>query len=762
MHQCSPLDLFAGVLVAGLRQVGGVMVGTVVSVVVQSRRDRGMSGMRLRLIRYGVIGGLGLAAVLVMSSGWWAGRQAAVARRVGDWPGYGGGPDNTHYSSLKQIDRQNVGNLKVAWTYDTGDVFEGSEMQCNPVIAEGLLFGTSPKMRVFALDPVTGKERWSFDPGGGERSAGRPRNRGVTWWAGEGDGRVYFAWRNWLYSLEAKTGRPSKGFGENGRVDLREGLGREARDLSVGLTTPGVVYRDLLIIGSIVSESLPAAPGHIRAYDLRTGKQRWIFHTIPQPGEYGYETWPKDAWKYIGGVNDWAGLTLDEKRGLIFAPTGSATYDFYGANRLGDNLFANTLLCLDAATGKRKWHFQAVRHDLWDRDLPAAPTLVTIRKDGRQIDAVAQITKSGHVFVFERETGKSVFPIEYQRVSTSGVEGEQPADTQPLPTLPPPVSRQIMTEEMLTRRTPEAYVWAREKFLKLRSVGQFDPPGLQGSIVLPGFDGGPGWGGGAFDRQSGMFYLNSNEIPCILKLVERPKAPAAPSGRSVYDRSCASCHGRDQLGSPPEFPAVVNLSRKYDDEELAALIARGSGRMPGFSGLGRGAIRAVTRYLLTGEDVAYKGEKPEAPSPTDLKYTMDGYPRFLDQDGYPAITPPWGTLSAIDLNSGRIAWQIPLGEHPELVAKGIRDTGSWNYGGPIITAGGLVFIGATNYDKKFRAFDKDNGRLLWESILPASGNATPSTYEAGGRQYVVIAAGGGKRGGESGGKYVAFALPVKR
>lgn len=722
-------------------------------------------------IRIAKLAGLVLLLLMSISASRLVTNEADSSPR-GEWRGYGGGPESTHYSSLTQIDRDNVGQLEVAWTYDTGDVFEGSEMQCNPLMVDGLLFGTSPKMRVFALDPGTGEERWSFNPlewpagsaGGRARSVGRPRNRGVTYWAGDrpGEGRIYFAWRNWLYALEARTGKPVKGFGGGGRIDLREGLGRESRDLSVGLTTPGVVYRDLLIIGSIVSESLPAAPGHIRAFDLRTGAQRWVFHTIPQPGEYGYDSWPKDAWKYIGGANDWAGLTLDEKRGLIFAPTGSATYDFYGANRHGDNLFANTLLCLDAATGQRKWHFQVVRHDLWDRDLPAAPTLVTIRREGRSIDAVAQITKSGHVFVFERETGRPVFPIEYRKVSTIGVEGERPAETQPLPVLPPPVSRQIMTEEMLTRRTPEAYEWVRERFLKLRSVGQFDPPGLQGSIVLPGFDGGPGWGGAAFDRESGMLYLNSNEVPCILKLVERPKAPAAPSGRSVYDRSCASCHGRDQQGSPPEFPALTSLSRKYDDEELAGLIANGSGRMPGFSGLGRAAIRSVTRYLLTGEDTLFKSDSPTDASPIELKYMMDGYPRFLDQDGYPAITPPWGTLNAVDLNNGRIAWQIPLGEHPELVAKGIRNTGSWNYGGPIITAGGLIFIGATNYDRKFRAFDKTNGRLLWEGMLPASGNATPSTYLSGGRQYVVIASGGGKRGGESGGKYVAFALPDRK
>ncbi|HMX30230.1 MAG TPA: c-type cytochrome, partial [Blastocatellia bacterium] len=569
----------------------------------------------------------------------------------------------------------------------------------------------------------------------------------------------------WLYALDAKTGQPVKSFGNVGRVDLREGLGRpDAERLTVGITTPGVIYKDLLIVGSIVSESLPAAPGHIRAYDLRTGKLRWIFHTIPHPGEYGYDTWPKDAWHYSGGTNAWAGLALDEKRGLLFAPTGSATYDFYGANRHGDNLFSNTLLCLNAATGERKWHFQTIRHDMWDRDLPMAPALVTIRqeerKDGRTIDAVAQTTKSGHIFVFERETGKPVFPIEYHKVSTAGLDGEQPADTQPLPVLPPPIGRQMMTEAMVTNRTPEAHRDALERFRKLRSVGQFDPPGLQGSIVLPGFDGGPGWGGGAFDAASGLFIINSNEVPCILKMVERPKSKAQESARSLFARDCASCHGKDWQGSPPQFPALIGLESKYKAEDLHAILRNGIGRMPGFAALGDEGIKAVTRLLLTGEDT--KISAGQGGSAIDLKYTIEGYTRFFDKDGYPAITPPWGTLNAVDLNQGKIVWQVPLGEHPELAAKGIKDTGSWNYGGPILTAGGLVFIGATNYDKKFRAFDVKNGKLLWESVMPASGNATPATYEINGRQFVVIAAGGGKRGGEPGGKYIAFALPQRR
>ena len=686
--------------------------------------------------------------------------HAGAGNPIVEWPVYGGNAENTHFSPLRQVNRNNVKQLQVAWTYDTKDSFDGSELQCNPIIVGDTLYATSPKLRIFALDAVTGKEKWSFDPNAGNRPQGAQRNRGVTYWAGDGQPRIYFAFRNWLYALDAKTGQPVNGFGQAGKMDLREGLDRpDAERLTVGITTPGVVYKDLLIVGSIVSESLPAAPGHIRAYDLRTGKMRWVFHTIPHPGEYGYDTWPKDAWHYSGGTNAWAGLALDEKRGLVFAPTGSATYDFYGANRHGDNLFSNSLLCLDAATGERKWHFQTIRHDLWDRDLPMAPALVTIRKDSRTIDVVVQATKSGHIFVFERETGNPVFPIEYRKVSTAGLDGEQPADTQPLPLSPPPIGRQMMTEAMVTNRTPEVHQEALARFRKLRSVGQFDPPGLQGSIVLPGFDGGPGWGGGAFDAATGLFIINSNEVPCILKMVERPKSKAQETARSLFARDCASCHGKDWQGAPPQFPALVGLESKYSATDLHAIIRNGIGRMPGFAALGDEGIKAMARLLLTGEDA--KISVGQGGSAIDLKYTIEGYTRFFDKDGYPAITPPWGTLNAVDLNKGKIAWQIPLGEHPELAAKGLKDTGSWNYGGPIITAGGLVFIGATNYDKKFRAFDVKTGKLLWESLLPASGNATPATYEIGGRQFVVIAAGGGKRGGESGGKYVAFALPQK-
>ena len=677
-----------------------------------------------------------------------------------EWKVFGGTAENTHYSPLRQINRDNVASLKVAWSYDTGDAFPGSELQCNPIITGGVLYATTPKMRVIALDAATGGVRWSFDPNEEKRTPGKMRNRGLTYWTDGRDRRILVVFRHWLYALDAATGRPVAAFGQAGRVDLREGLGRPAQEMTVSATTPGVLYRDLLILGSIVSEALPAAPGHIRAFDVRTGQRRWTFRTIPHPGEYGYKTWPKDAWQYIGGANNWCGMVVDEKRGLVFAPTGSAAFDFYGANRHGDNLFANSLLCLNAETGKRVWHFQAVKHDVWDRDFPSAPALVTIGRNGRVIEAVAQITKSGHVFVFERTTGKPVFPVEYRRVPTAGADGERLAPTQPLPVMPPPFARQFLTEEMLTKRTPEAHAAVLERFRKLRGShrwGQFEPPSREGTIIFPGFDGGGEWGGAAFDPETGLFYVNSNEMAWILRLVEKPRRQTRTSGKTLYDANCASCHRRDLTGTPPEFPALTKIGDRFDSARLSGVIRRGIGRMPGFASLGEEAIAAITRYLLSGEDATVS--VPAPPSPIDLKYGIDGYNKFLDPDGYPAVAPPWGTLTAIDLNRGAIHWQIPFGEYPELVAQGQRDTGSENYGGAVVTAGGLLFIGATNYDKKFRAFDKATGKVLWETVLPAAGNATPATYEVNGRQYLVIAAGGGKSNAPTGGTYVAFALP---
>jgi quinoprotein glucose dehydrogenase len=677
----------------------------------------------------------------------------AVASSAQDWPAYHGSYANTKYSRLRQIDTTNVQRLHLAWRYDTGDSGKDREMQCNPLIIRGVLYGTTPKLRVFALDAATGKQLWRFDPHDGKEPTSRFRNRGLNYWESGNDRRLYFAAGPWLYALDAATGQPVASFGANGRVDLRNDLGRDASNDTITVTTPGVVFKDLLILGSMVSEGLPAAPGHIRAFDARTGKLRWIFHTIPQPGERGYETWPKDGYQYLGAANSWGGLTLDEKRGIVFAPTGSTSFDFYGANRHGDNLYANCLLALRADTGKRVWHFQFVRHDVWDRDLPTAPTLVTVKRNGRAIDAVAQITKSGHVWVFDRETGKSLFPYQEIDVPPSDVDGELLAKKQVLPLKPAPFARQEFTEDMVTQRTPEAHRDVLARLRQVRSGPQFTPPSFQGSVIFPGLDGGGEWGGASWDPETGLFYVNSNEMTWILQLV--PTGRSGPqSGRTLYASNCANCHRDDLKGSPPEFPSLIEIGARRGEAQVREVIARGAGRMPGFAHLDEPFVEAILAYVLRGEDTEVAAA-PAVPSRIDLKYRLAGYARFTDPDGYPPMNPPWGTLNAIDLNTGEYAWKIPFGEIPGLAP----NTGSENYGGSVVTAGGLLFIGATNNDRKFRAFDKRTGKVLWEYTMDAAGNATPAAYEVNGKQYLVIGAGGGKWGNPSGGSYYAFTLP---
>jgi quinoprotein glucose dehydrogenase len=663
-----------------------------------------------------------------------------------DWP-VNGGPNNIRYSELNQINRDNVTRLQVAWSYDAHDSFKDSEMQSNPIVVDGILYATTPKLRVIALDAQTGKEIWSFDPNVGGQAQRRYRHRGVTVYRD----RVFFTHRNYLWALDRKTGKPIQKFGDDGRIDLRKGLDRPAESLSVSASSPGVIFEDMIIMGSTVPETLPGSPGDIRAFDVNTGAMRWTFHTIPHPGEFGYDTWPPNAYKISGGANAWAGLSVDAKLGMIFAATGSASFDFYGANRIGDNLFADCVIALDARTGRRVWHFQGIKHDVWDLDFPAAPSLVTVTRNGRSVDAVAQIAKTGYVFVLDRKTGEPLFPIAYRKTLPSLLDGEKLSETQPYPLKPPPFTRQNFTEDIVTRRTPEAHAAVLEMFRRLDSKGIFTPPSLRGTILFPGTDGGGEWGGAAFDPATGLLYVNSNEQPWIIRM-------ATHDTRSLYKNNCASCHGDDRKGAPPTFPSLVDIGNRQSRDQLASIIREGTGRMPGFSHLGRG-VNDIVEFLMTGRDTTAVDPNVASKDPNWLKYRNEGYILFRDPDGYPPITPPWGTLNAIDLNKGEIRWHIPFGEYPELVAKGIKDTGSDNYGGPVVTASGLLFIGATNFDKKFRAFDKLTGKLLWETELPAAGNATPSVYEIKGREYVVIVCGGGKNGAPSGSSIVAFSLP---
>ena len=685
-----------------------------------------------------------LSSALFLSSLAAASSLAAQASSA-DWPVYGGSDDHTHYTRLSQISPANVRQLQIAWTFDTGDEFAGSEMQANPVVIDGIMYATTPKLQVFALDAATGRQLWRFDPNAGRPPTSRFRHRGVVV---TGD-RVIFNYRNRLYALDRRTGVPIRSFGDSGWIDLRAGLGRPVEGLSVSASTPGVVFEDLFIIGSSVPEALPSAPGDIRAYDVRTGALRWSFHTIPHPGEFGYETWPADAWQIAGGANAWSGVTLDAARGMVFAATGSASFDFYGANRLGDNLFANTVLALDARTGRRRWHFQGVHHDLWDRDFPAAPVLVTVTRDGRPVDAVAQITKTGHVYLFERTRGTPLFPIEERAMPSATLPGERSSPTQPFPVLPPPFARQSLTEADLTQRTPEAHAAALRTFREFSTPHPFSTPDLKGTIIFPGVDGGGEWGGPAFDPATGLLYVNSNEMAWLLKLVPR-------SDRSLFAANCASCHGDDRRGTAAG-PSLIDVIARRSRDEILKVIREGTGRMPAFgAAIDGGAIDDIVNYLVTGRDasVGTVGTSPYA-----LPYRTAFFDIFVDHEGYPGVRPPWGTLNAIDLNAGSIRWSVPFGEYPKLTAQGTTGTGTDNYGGAIVTENGLLIIAATTYDNRIRAFDKRSGALLWEAQLPAAGNATPSTYMVNGRQYIVIACGGGKNGAPSGGTYVAFALP---
>jgi len=717
--------------------------------------------MRFAAISAALIFAAGVGAIAGPMDGKHSHAASEPAKKnTADWPVYGGTAENNHFSSLQQINRSNVLQLAVAWTFDTG---ESGGLQTSPIVVDGVLYGLTPSQKVFALNAATGQLLWKFDSG----LKGTQPDRGLAYWSDGKERKILVGVMNFVYALDAATGTPIPSFGKDGRIDLRDDLGRDPAAQSIYMTSPAVIYKDLMIVGGREAETLPASPGDVRAYDVRTGKLRWSFHTIPHPGEFGYDTWPKEAWKTSGAANNWAGMTVDIARGIVFVPTGSAAFDFYGADRVGDDLFANCLIALNAGTGERLWHFQGVKHDLWDRDFPAPPVLLTVERDGKKIDAVAQTTKQGFVFLFDRTNGKPLFPIECRNYPPSDVPGEVAAQQQCLPAKPAPFARQLLTENLLSDRTPEVHQWALEKFRSFRSEGQFVPFSVGGNkdtVIFPGFDGGAEWGGAAADPETGILYVNANDVAWTGALAENT---SENTPKALYLNQCAVCHGEKMSGSPPAIPSLVGVAGRMSSADVAATIKNGKGRMPGFANLENDSDQwyGLLSYVMSGGKSDAKSEKPEKematsePAPPAMKYHFTGYHKFLDPESYPAVAPPWGTLNAINLNTGEYVWKIPLGEYPELAAKGQKTTGTENYGGPVVTAGGLVFIGATNFDKKFRAFDKATGALLWESTLPFSGNATPATYEVDGRQFVVIGAGGGKDPkSKSGGVYVAFAL----
>ncbi len=687
------------------------------------------------------------------------------------WRVTGGSKENIRYSTLTQIDTSNVKDLTVAWVYNTGDAdtINHSQIQCNPIVVDGVMYATSPKLKLVAVDALTGQRKWVFDPTNGVDEGNQfvrfimNNNRGVTYWESGDDKRILYTASSNLYAIDAKTGNLITTFGNNGMVDLHEGLGRDVHDLFVTATSPGIIFKDLLILGTRVSEGADAAPGHIRAYDVRTGKQAWIFHTIPHPGEVGYETWEDTAaYKHIGGANSWSGFSLDEKRGMLFAPTGSASFDFYGGMRKGANLFANSTLALNAETGKYIWHFQNIHHDIWDRDLPTPPALVTVTHNGKKIDAVAQPTKHGFIFLLDRETGKPLFPVEETPMPTvSELEGEQVWPTQPIPTLPKPFIRQTFTEADLNDLLPDSSYQDIKKTYLASKVGMFEPLSPQGTVFYPGLDGGAEWGGPAFDPESGWIYINANEIPWLIgsrDLTTEPKKEETilAAGARLYSQHCAACHGTDRKGTG-NYPTLIDIHKKYGQPEVMALISSGRRMMPALN-IQDNEKEAISAYVLNlKSNKNFVATKREPDPYRDLRYSITGYNKFQSKEGYPAIKPPWGTLNAVNLNTGEIAWRIPFGEVAEFKAKGI-DTGSENYGGPAVTASGLLFIAATP-DGKFRAYNKTTGKMLFETELPAPAFATPAVYEVDGRQFVVVACGGGKLGTKSGDAYVAFSLP---
>ena len=685
-----------------------------------------------------------------------------------DWAHYLGHPTSNQYSTLTQINRENVHLLEVAWTFETGD---SAEYQSNNLIVDGVLYTATPSRKVMALDAASGEHLWTFDPDEinhfeGTLYSGAGRQRGILHWGEGADQRIFTSKGPWYYALDAGTGKPISSFGEGGWIHLGDQLDLDER-ANVSQNTPGYVYDGMIIMGANVAEDVPGA---VRAFDVRTGERKWIFHTLPRPGEFGSDTWPEGYFEYSGGASDWSGIAIDEERGIVYSSTETAGPDFWGGDRYGENLFANSLIAIDAQTGERLWHYQLVHHDLWDMDLPAPPTLLTVQHGGRPVDVVAQGTKMGLLFVFDRVTGEPLWPIEERTAPASNLPNMRTWPTQPFPTKPEPMMRQIYGEEDISNISPAARQLTTDVLSRSGAHGSFPPPSLEQSIIFPGYDGGFEWGGSAADPD-GILYTNINEMPWFYQLVPttRPDGTPLPTGERNYLVECAACHGLDRSGDPGGgFPSLVDIEDRLSKDAVMQILVQGGGRMPAFDRLPSERRQAIVDYLFEDEEDApapdeaageAAGEAPgEAAGENLPPYAFRNFQRWLDAEGYPAVKPPWGTLNAVDLNTGEIKWKVPLGEYDELTERGIPVTGTENYGGPVVTAGGVIFIGATA-DETIRAFNKDTGEILWEHELPFGGNATPSTYMVDGKQYVVISAGGAKTNRPAGGSLVAFTLP---
>jgi quinoprotein glucose dehydrogenase len=683
--------------------------------------------------------------------------DAFAGERAGaDWSSYGGDAAGTHYSMLDQITRANVGGLEEAWRFETSD--QGS-VETTPLIVSGTMYVVSSHQKVTALDAASGKVKWTFVP---DVSWSSP-TRGLGWWSDGKESRLFAPVGMSIFALNPADGAVITSFGDHGHIDLRANLRGDPAQNSFAATSPPVIYKDLLIVGGRVSETTPASPGDERAYDVHTGALRWSFHTVPFPGEPGAETWPAGARETQGGANAWAGSVVDSERGIVFIATGSAADDMYGGARHGDNLYADCVVALDAATGRKLWHFQAVHHDLWDSDFSAPPVLLTVTRNGKLIDAVAASNKWGYIYIFDRVSGKPLFPIIERKVPASTVPGEKASPTQPVPVLPKPLARQTLARDEVTRRTSEIQAWAQHEYDSFLGTQQpFTPLSVdKTTVVAPGWEGGVEWGGITADPDKGILYINASNVISLGTLADVESFRASGQGERTYRAQCMVCHGDQRQGAPPAIPALVGVGQRLTPAQISATIRNGRGRMPGFPALPATTITNLVSFLTVGKDAIENDSMRFRTGNT--RYVFTGYRYFNDPDGYPAGPTPWGTLNAVDMNTGEYLWTVPYGQYTELAN---------SHGGSVLTSSGVLFTGGSEHDLKFRAYDSANGKVLWEGALPGHAIASPATYAVNGKQYVVVAVSPKRAVGArdmpdplpgsgivTAATYVAFALP---